>query len=192
MAKYKKHKQKGLKQEIDTTPRVVLSKEEYQTWTKLRGKGLKISQVQMRNYLLDVKKANAKLNKLKDNPNYFNNENIKLTENLLVAETQEELVRILNRPSEILNPRYEQIVTSDNIKRLQRNVDKIFGEGVINFGQLSPRQLRRFFEENEHLTYLIYYPEDDKAKKVVEMTGDDEGNNGVDAIKKNIDFWSKQ
>ena len=184
--KYQTIKQKGLKRGIEVNPRVRLGKEEYQAWRTLHDRKLQITQRKFRDYTTEVKKANAKLNRIQNDPNYFINEKIKLTENLLVATTQEELDRILKRPSEILDEGYEERLTQDNIDRLQENVDRIFGEGTIDFRQLDPKLLNAFFENNEHLVYLIYYPEDTKADNIVEMTG------GVEAINKNITYWKNK
>ena len=183
MKKYATLKRKGEKKnQIEVDSRVVLNKEEYQTWRNLHDKKLHITQKRFRNYVDEVRKANAKLNKIANDPNYFMNDNIKLLEDIGFVNEQSELDTLLNKPSQVLAKDYEFNLTKTNIDRLQENVDRIFGEGVINFKQLSPRQLNKFFEDNGHLVYLIYYPDDVKANNVVEMTG------GVNAINKNINY----
>lgn len=179
---YKTHKQKGQKQGIQVNPRVVLSKEEYRQWKYLKGKNLSITQKQLKSYLIDVKKANAKLNELDRSENFFG-EKITLSTDISMVDSQADLERYLKLPTDILDPTYEERITNLNIEKLNENVKAIFGDAV-SFKNLTPAQLKQFFKENESLRSLMFYAKEEEIKNVTNMLFESQ-----EGLQMAIDFY---
>ena len=184
--KLRTHKQKGQKQStIEVNPRVVLGKEEYQQWKYLRSKNIRITTKQFKNYLSDVKKANAKLSKLEDDANYLGIHS-KISESVSYMRGQEDWDDAVQRINRINSKDFVDEITRENLDRLQYNVDKIFGKDV-NFRNLKPKTIKRFFEDFPELKTLLYYPEEEEVNKTLELMGKTKK-----AIKMSLEYLKKE
>ena len=166
---FKTHKQKGQKQGIEVNPRVKLGKEEYQAWKYLKSKNLNISQRKLANYLADIKKANAKLNRLEKDPNYLG-VTVKLTDKVTYIRNEQDWQDALERVNRVNAVDFAEQITKENRERLEYNVKKIFGDDV-DFKQLNARQIKLFFEDFPELKSLLYYPDEEEIKSTLELVG---------------------
>lgn len=167
---FRTHKQKGQKQGIEVNPRVRIGKEEYQAWKYLRSKNLNISQKQITSYLSQVKKANAKLKRLEEDPQYLG-VLPKLSTNVEYIKSMEDWEDAMARVSRVNSDDFAEQITKENRERLEENVHRIFGEDV-SFKNLTPAQIKEFFSDFNELKSLLYYPEDEEAiNQTLELVG---------------------
>lgn len=168
-SKFRTHKRKGEKQELEVNPRVVVGREEYRQWQYLRSKNINISQKRFENYLLSVKKANAKLSRAEKDPNYLGlysrvSDNVKYMESIDDFEYAEERLNQINGED------FVEDITKENVDRLQRNVDEVFGDSV-DFRNLTPKQIKEFFSDFPELKSLLYYPDKEGVETTLDLIG---------------------
>ncbi len=141
-------------------------------FNELQRRGVKVSYEQFQNYYEVTRKANAKMNRLYNNPNSMLLNKRKISTNVAFIQNQKDFHKAYEARKTIVSKGFISKDNAKTRKRLKSNLTKMFGRSkkaksvIDKIVKLNNKDLKQFMSENRDLAPLMWYYEKELIEKL--------------------------